>query len=64
MEGCTKVAVQGGRCISHGAKKKLCSVEGCAKQAILAGMCKKHHDQTKGPPSQRRSRKSDSEDEE
>lgn len=40
-----KVAVQGGRCIAHGAKKKLCSVDQCTKQAILAGMCKKHHDQ-------------------
>jgi hypothetical protein len=46
MEGCSKVAVQGGRCIAHGAKKKLCSRGGCKKQAILSGMCKKHHDET------------------
>jgi hypothetical protein len=38
------VAVQGGRCIAHGAKKKMCSVDNCKKQAILSGMCKKHHD--------------------
>lgn len=42
------MAVQGGVCIAHGARKKLCSVEKCAKQAILGGMCKKHHDQTHG----------------
>lgn len=47
VEGCPKVAVQGGKCIAHGAKKKLCSMEGCKKQAILSGMCKKHHDQEK-----------------
>jgi hypothetical protein len=39
------VAVQGGKCIAHGAKKKLCVVSDCKKQAILGGMCKKHHDQ-------------------
>lgn len=46
VDGCEKVAVQGGRCISHGAKKKLCSVELCRKQAILAGMCKRHNDES------------------
>jgi hypothetical protein len=40
--------VQGGRCIAHGAKKKLCSMDSCSKQAILSGMCKKHHDQSSG----------------
>ena len=40
------MAVQGGKCIAHGAKKKLCAVADCKKQAILGGMCKKHHDQT------------------
>jgi hypothetical protein len=39
------VAVQGGRCISHGAKKKGCCIEGCTKQSIIQGMCKKHHDE-------------------
>jgi len=29
--GYEKIAVQGGRCIVHSAKKKVCSVENCAK---------------------------------
>ena len=37
--------MQGGKCIAHGAKKKLCAIADCKKQAILGGMCKKHHDQ-------------------
>jgi len=47
IEGCGKVAVQGGRCVSHGAKKKTCSVFDCPKQATLFGMCKRHHDVVK-----------------
>ena len=45
VDGCNKVAVQGGKCIAHGAKKKLCCFDNCKKQAILSGMCKKHRDQ-------------------
>jgi len=55
VEGCQKVAVQGGRCIAHGAKKKLCIVDDCSKQAILSAMCKKHHDQDAEGSSQRSS---------
>lgn len=47
VDGCGKVAVQGGRCVSHGAKKKTCSVFDCPKQATLFGMCKRHHDTVK-----------------
>ncbi len=36
--GCTNHAKNGGVCIRHGAKVKLCSKEGCAK----GGVCKKH----------------------
>lgn len=42
------MAVQGGHCIAHGAKKKVCSYEECTKQAILGGMCKKHYDLVNG----------------
>jgi len=45
--------VQGGKCIAHGAKKKLCSMEDCKKQAILGGMCKQHHDKMNGVPTAR-----------
>jgi len=51
VDGCGKVAVQGGRCVSHGAKKKTCSVCDCPKQATLFGMCKRHHDASKGQAS-------------
>ncbi len=36
--------MQGGRCIAHGAKKKVCCIDECNKQAILSGMCKKHYE--------------------
>ena len=45
-EGCTKVAVRGGVCISHGARKNRCLIEGCEKGAIYNGMCKNHRDIT------------------
>ena len=48
IDGCGKVAVQGGKCVSHGAKKKSCSVDSCPKQATLFGMCKRHYDAAKG----------------
>ena len=43
--GCTNRVVQGGLCISHGAKRKLCGHAGCTKHVKKAGMCSAH-----GPP--------------
>lgn len=45
------MAVQGGKCLSHGARRRVCKWvgtdgEGCSKNAIVGGMCKKHHDLT------------------
>ncbi len=45
IEGCTNRVVQGGLCISHGAKRKLCGHPGCTKHVKKAGMCSAH-----GPP--------------
>jgi len=41
-EGCKKRVVQGGRCISHGAKRKACAHEGCSKNVKKAGLCSTH----------------------
>ncbi len=41
---------QGGRCVTHGAWRRVCNYPGgdratrCGKNAIVEGMCKKHHD--------------------
>ena len=51
------MAVQGGKCISHGAQKKKCNLDGCAKQAIMGGMCKKHYDSVNGVVKVRASRR-------
>lgn len=64
VEGCPKVAVQAGRCIAHGAKKKVCchvheqggSQVQCTKQAILGGYCKRHYDEVHGVVKQRKTR--------
>ncbi len=40
--GCTNRVVQGGVCVTHGAKRKLCSYEGCSKAVKLAGFCSTH----------------------
>lgn len=40
------MAVKGGKCISHGAKKKACEWRedgGCDRRAVLEGLCKRHH---------------------
>jgi hypothetical protein len=42
------VAVKSGRCITHGARKKVCSHYECEKQAIVGGMCKRHYDEANG----------------
>lgn len=43
--GCENRVVQGGVCISHGAKRKTCGHPGCTKHVKKAGMCSAH-----GPP--------------
>lgn len=40
--GCPNRVVQGGRCISHGARRKKCSHPGCAKNVKKAGLCSAH----------------------
>eukprot|EP00956_Cyclotella_meneghiniana_P037717 scaffold143306_cov68-Cyclotella_meneghiniana.AAC.1 len=45
VEGCSNGIVQGGLCISHGAKRKKCRFPGCEKNSKLAGLCSRH-----GPP--------------
>ena len=39
---CTNRVVQGGVCVTHGAKRKLCSFAGCSKAVKLAGFCSSH----------------------
>lgn len=45
IQGCENRVVQGGLCISHGAKRKTCGHLGCTKHVKKAGMCSAH-----GPP--------------
>ena len=42
VEGCTNRVVQGGLCISHGAKRKTCKHPGCTKNVKKAGLCSTH----------------------
>jgi len=42
VEGCQNRVVQGGLCISHGAKRKLCKYPGCNKHVKKAGLCSTH----------------------
>ncbi len=42
VENCPNSVVQGGLCISHGAKRKLCAHPGCSKNVKKAGMCSAH----------------------
>jgi len=39
---CQNRVVQGGLCISHGAKRKICGHPGCKKHVKKAGMCSAH----------------------
>ena len=39
---CTNQVVQGGVCVTHGAKRKLCSYPNCNKAVKLAGFCSTH----------------------
>lgn len=40
--GCTNGVVQGGVCVSHGAKRRMCLFPGCTKSSKCAGLCSKH----------------------
>ena len=40
--GCINRVVQGGLCIAHGAKRKLCGHPGCTKNVKKAGLCSTH----------------------
>jgi hypothetical protein len=42
VTGCANRVVQGGLCISHGAKRKTCSHPGCNKNVKKAGLCSTH----------------------
>lgn len=42
VEGCPNRVVQGGLCISHGAKRKQCRYAGCTKNVKKAGLCSTH----------------------
>ncbi len=45
-QGCNNLVVQGGVCVTHGAKRKHCSFLGCIKTVKLKGFCSTHP----GPP--------------
>eukprot|EP00956_Cyclotella_meneghiniana_P022249 scaffold41793_cov76-Cyclotella_meneghiniana.AAC.1 len=40
--GCNNGIVQGGRCVTHGAKRRKCKFPGCDKNSKAAGLCSKH----------------------
>jgi len=42
VDGCPNRVVQGGLCISHGAKRKQCKYPGCTKNVKKAGLCSTH----------------------
>jgi hypothetical protein len=42
FQDCNNRVVQGGLCISHGAKRKICGHPGCTKHVKKAGMCSTH----------------------
>mmetsp|Transcript_6597 Transcript_6597/g.7203 ORF Transcript_6597/g.7203 Transcript_6597/m.7203 type:complete len:659 (+) Transcript_6597:633-2609(+) len=42
VDGCSNRVVQGGLCISHGAKRKTCKHPGCTKNVKKAGLCSTH----------------------
>ncbi len=48
VAGCKNGVVQGGVCVTHGAKRRLCRFPGCKKHSKNAGLCSKH-----GPPRKR-----------
>jgi len=42
IPGCCNRVVQGGVCVTHGAKRKLCMEEGCDKAVKKGGFCSSH----------------------
>lgn len=42
VTGCHNGVVQGGVCVAHGAKRRLCQFPGCTISAKCAGKCSKH----------------------
>lgn len=42
IEGCANRVVQGGVCVTHGAKRKACKHPGCGKSVKKAGFCSTH----------------------
>ena len=42
VPGCKNGVVQGGLCVSHGAKRRKCQFPGCEKNSKCAGLCSKH----------------------
>lgn len=42
IDNCPNRVVQGGLCISHGAKRKTCKHQGCDKNVKKAGLCSTH----------------------
>jgi len=42
IEGCENRVVQGGLCITHGARRKICKHPGCNKNVKKAGLCSTH----------------------
>lgn len=42
VAGCRNRVVQGGLCITHGAKRKTCQHPGCTKKVKKAGLCSSH----------------------
>ena len=42
IDGCTNRVVQGGVCVAHGARRKICHHPGCDKAVKLAGFCSAH----------------------
>ena len=42
MEGCTRQAMKGGVCVTHGARRRLCTTEGCRNQSVVGGVCVRH----------------------
>jgi hypothetical protein len=48
IQGCANRVVQGGVCITHGAKRKPCKFTGCDKSVKKAGYCSTHGPARKG----------------
>lgn len=42
VAGCRNGVVQGGVCVSHGAKRRKCQFPECDKNSKCAGLCSKH----------------------